>query len=82
MTWLLGLWPKMKLWIISAGIALVFVGILLWRVFDAGRNEQRIRQVEETLGNVRRAAAARAQERSKPTDVEDDPWNRDNWGAR
>jgi uncharacterized membrane protein len=81
-TWFLTLWPKIKLWAIGAGIALVFVGILLWRVFDAGRNEQRIKQVEATLTNVRRAAEARAQERSKPTNVEDDEFNRDRWGPR
>lgn len=71
-----------KLWLIGAGIALVFVGIFVWRVFDAGRNEEKIKRVEDALGNIRRAAEARAQERSKPTDVEHDPWNRDNWGAR
>jgi hypothetical protein len=60
----------------------VFVGILLWRVFDAGRNEEKIKQVEATLTNVRRAAEARAQERSKPTNVEDDEFNRDRWGPR
>jgi hypothetical protein len=81
-TWLLGLGPKIKLWAIGAGIALVFVGILLWRVFDAGRNEEKIKQVEATLTNVRRAAEARAQERSKPTNAEDDEFNRDRWGPR
>jgi len=81
-TWFLILWPKIKLWAIGAGIALLFVGVLLWRVFDAGRNEEKIKQVEATLTNVRRAAEARAQERGKPTNAEDDPWNRDNWGAR
>jgi hypothetical protein len=81
-TWFLTLWPKIKLWAIGAGIALVFVGILLWRVFDAGRNEEKIKQVEATLTNVRRAAEARAQARGKPIDAEDDEFNRDRWGPR
>jgi uncharacterized membrane protein len=79
---LLGLGSKIKLWAIGAGIALVFIAILIWRVFDAGRNEEKIKQVEATLTNVRRAAEARAQERSKPTNVEDDEFNRDRWGPR
>jgi len=71
-----------KLWLTAAGVALVFIGIFVWRVFDAGRNEEKIKRVEDAMANIRRAAEARAQERSKPTNVEDDPWNRDNWGAR
>ena len=63
-------------------IALAIVGIFVWRVFDAGRNEEKIKRVEDALTNIRRAAEARAQERSKPTNAEDDIWNRDNWGAR
>ena len=82
MTWFLPLWPKIKLWAIGVGIALVFVGILIWRVFDAGRNEEKIKQVEATLTNIRRAAQARAQARGKPIDAKDDPWNRDRWGPR
>ena len=82
MTWFLPLWPKIKLWAIGAGLALVFVGILIWRVFDAGRNEEKIKQVEVQLSNIRRAAQARAQARGKPIDAKDDPWNRDRWGPR
>ncbi len=82
MTWFLALWPKIKLWAIGAGLALVFVGILIWRVFDAGRNEEKIKQVEVQLSNIRRAAQARAQARGKPIDAKDDPWNRDRWGPR
>lgn len=67
---------KFKLWAISAGIALLFIGILVWRVFDAGRNEEKIKTVEATLTNIRRAAEARAQERGKPTDEATDPYNR------
>lgn len=73
---------KWKLWLIGAGIALAFVGILVWRVFDAGKNEEKIKSVEAALGNIRRAAEARAQERSKPTNAEDDEFNRDRWGPR
>ncbi|MFY7810014.1 MAG: hypothetical protein ACOVSV_13720 [Fimbriimonadaceae bacterium] len=82
MTWFLTLWSKIKLGVIGVGIALVFVGVLLWRVFDAGRNKEKIKQVEATLTNLRRAAEARAQERSKPTNAEDDEFNRDRWGPR
>ncbi len=71
-----------KLWLIGAGIALVFVGIFVWRVFDAGRNEEKIKRVEDAMANIRRAAGARAHERSNQTNAEDDPFNRDNWGAR
>jgi len=73
---------KLKLWAIGALIAVAVIGIFLWRVFDAGRNEEKIKTVEAALTNIRRAAEARAQERGKPTNAEDDPWNRDNWGAR
>lgn len=73
---------RLKLWAIGALIAVAFIGILLWRVFDAGRNEEKIKTVEATLTNIRRAAEARAQERGKPTNAEDDPWNRDRWGPR
>lgn len=73
---------KLKLWAIGALIAVAFIGILLWRVFDAGRNEEKIKTVEATLTNIRRAAEARAQERGKPTDVEMDEFNRDRWGPR
>ena len=79
MTWFLPLWPKIKLWAIGAGLALVFVGILIWRVFDAGRNEEKIKQVEAQLTNIRRAAQARAQARGKPTNSSEDRFNRDNW---
>lgn len=82
MNWFLTIWPKVQLWAIGAGIALLFIGILVWRVFDAGRNEEKIKTVEATLTNIRRAAEARAQERGKPTDVEDDEFNRDRWGPR
>lgn len=82
MRWLLALGPKIKLWAIGAGLALVFVGILIWRVFDAGRNEEKIKQVEATLTNIRRAAEARAQARGKPIDAEVDEFNRDRWGPR
>ena len=71
-----------KLWLIGAGIALAFVGVLVWRVFDAGKNEEKIKSVEAALGNIRRAAEARAQERSKPTNAEDDEFNRDRFGPR
>jgi predicted negative regulator of RcsB-dependent stress response len=73
---------KWKLWLIGAGIALAFVGILVWRVFDAGKNEEKIKSVEAALGNIRRAAEARAQERSNPTNAETDNFNRDRWGPR
>lgn len=73
---------NLKLWLIGAGIALAFVGILVWRVFDAGRNEEKIKSVEAALGNIRRAAEARAQERSHPTNAEDDEFNRDRFGPR
>ena len=82
MTWFLALWPKIKLWAIGAGLALVFIGILIWRVFDAGRNEEKIKQVEAQLTNIRRAAQARAQARGKPIDAEVDEFNRDRWGPR
>lgn len=72
----------LKLWLIGAGIALAVIGIFVWRVFDAGRNEEKIKSVEAALGNIRRAAEARAQERSKPTNAEDDEFNRDRWGPR
>lgn len=71
-----------KLWLIGAGVALVFVGIFVWRVFDAGRNEEKIKRVEDALTNIRRAAEARAHERSNPTNAEDDEFNRDRWGPR
>ena len=74
--------PNLKLWLIGAGIALAVIGIFVWRVFDAGRNEEKIKSVEAALGNIRRAAEARAQERSKPTNAEDDEFNRDRWGPR
>jgi len=80
--WFLTIWPKVQLWAIGVGVALLFIGILLWRVFDAGRNEEKIKTVEATLTNIRRAAEARAQARGRPIDAKDDPWNRDNWGAR
>jgi len=70
---------NLKLWLIGAGILLAVVGIFIWRVFDAGRNEEKIKSAEAALGNIRRAAEARAQERSKPTNAEDDRFNRDNW---
>jgi len=73
---------NLKLWLIGAGIALAIIGIFVWRVFDAGRNEEKIKSVEAALGNIRRAAEARAQERSKPTNAEDDEFNRDRWGPR
>ena len=73
---------KWKLWLIGAGIALVFVGIFVWRVFDAGRNDEKIKRVEDALANIRRGAEARAQERSNPTNAEDDEFNRDRWGPR
>lgn len=69
---------NLKLWLIGAGIALVFVGIFVWRVFDAGRNEEKIKRVEDAMANIRRAAKARAHERSYPTDASKDPYNRDN----
>ena len=72
---------NLKLWLIGAGIALVFVGIFVWRVFDAGRNDEKIKSVEDALANIRRGAEARAQERSKPTDASTDPFNRDTWTA-
>ena len=74
MTWL----SDLKLWLIGAGIALTIIGIFVWRVFDAGRNEEKIKRVEDALGNIRRAAEARARERSYPTDASKDPYNRDN----
>lgn len=73
---------NLKLWLIGAGIALAVIGIFVWRVFDAGRNEEKIKSVEAALGSIRRAAEARAQERSKPTNAEDDEFNRDRWGPR
>ena len=73
---------NLKLWMIGAGILLAVVGIFIWRVFDAGRNEEKIKSVEAALGNIRRAAEARAQERSKPTNAEDDEFNRDRFGPR
>lgn len=73
---------NLKLWLIGAGIALVFVGIFVWRVFDAGRNEEKIKQVEASLANIRRAAEARAKERSHRTDALEDEFNRDRWGPR
>lgn len=73
---------NLKLWLIGSGIALAIVGIFVWRVFDAGRNEEKIKSVEAALGNTRRAAEARAQERSKPTDALEDEFNRDRWGPR
>lgn len=73
---------KLKLWAIGALIAVAVIGIFLWRVFDAGRNEEKIKTVEATLTNIRRAAEARAQERGKPTDAEVDEFNRDRWGPR
>lgn len=73
---------KIKLWLIGAAVALVFIGVFVWRVFDAGRNEEKIKRVEDAMANIRRAAEARARERSRPTNAEDDPFNRDNWGAR
>jgi len=73
---------NLKLWLIGAGIALVFVGIFVWRVFDAGRNDEKIKRVEDALTNIRRAAEARAQERSTPTDAAKDSFNRDTWGPR
>lgn len=73
---------NLKLWLIGAGILLAVVGIFIWRVFDAGRNEEKIKSVEAALGNIRRAAEARAQERSKPTNAEDDEFNRDRFGPR
>lgn len=82
MTWFLTIWPKVKLWAIGAGIALLFIGILVWRVFDAGRNEEKIKTVEATLTNIHRAAEARAQERMRPTNAEVDEFNRDRWGPR
>lgn len=74
--------PRLQLWLIGAGIALAVIGIFVWRVFDAGRNEEKIKSVEAALGNIRRAAEARAQERSNPTNAEDDEFNRDRWGPR
>lgn len=73
---------NLKLWLIGAGIALAIVGIFVWRVFDAGRNEEKIKQVEASLANIRRAAEARAKERSHPTDALEDEFNRDRWGPR
>lgn len=73
---------NLKLWMIGAGILMAVVGVFIWRVFDAGRNEEKIKSVEAALGNIRRAAEARAQERSKPTNAEDDEFNRDRWGPR
>lgn len=73
---------NLKLWLIGAGITLAIVGIFVWRVFDAGRNEEKVKSVEAALGNIRRAAEARAQERSKPTNAEDDEFNRDRFGPR
>lgn len=73
---------NLKLWMIGAGILLAVVGIFIWRVFDAGRNEEKIKSVEAALGNIRRAAEARAQERSKPTNAKDDEFNRDRFGPR
>ena len=70
---------NLKLWLIGAGIVLAVIGIFVWRVFDAGRNEEKIKSVEAALGNIRRAAEARAKERSKPTDALEDRFNRDNW---
>lgn len=70
---------NLKLWLIGAGIALAIIGIFVWRVFDAGRNEEKIKSVEAALGNIRRAAEARAKERSHPTDALEDRFNRDNW---
>lgn len=72
---------KWKLWLIGAGVALAFVGILVWRVFDAGRSEEKIKRVEDALANIRRGAEARAQERNRPTDASTDPFNRDTWTA-
>ena len=74
--------PNLKLWLIGAGIALAVIGIFVWRVFDAGRNEEKIKSVEAALGNIRRAAEARANERSNPTNAETDNFNRDRWGPR
>lgn len=76
------MFANLKLWLVGAGIAVVIVGIFVWRVFDAGRNEEKIKQVEASLANIRRAAEARAQERSKPTDAMEDEFNRDRWGPR
>ena len=73
---------NLKLWLIGAGIALAIIGIFVWRVFDAGRNEEKIKGVEAALGNIRRAAEARAQERSNPTNAEVDEFNRDRFGPR
>lgn len=73
---------KLKLWAVGALIAITVVGIFIWRVFDAGRNEEKIKRVEDALANIRRGAAARANERSNPTDVEMDEFNRDRWGPR
>ena len=73
---------NLKLWLIGAGIALAVIGIFVWRVFDAGKNEEKIKQVEGALANIRRAAEARAQERSTPTDAAKDSFNRDTWGPR
>jgi len=78
LAWLSGV----KLWLIGAGVALAFVGILVWRVFDAGRSEEKIKRVEDALANIRRGAEARARERSYPTDASKDSFNRDTWGPR
>lgn len=74
LAWLSGV----KLWLIAGGIGLAFVGVLFWRVFDAGRNEEKIKRVEDAMANIRRGAEARARERSYPTDASKDPYNRDN----
>lgn len=73
---------NLKLWLIGAGIALAVIGIFVWRVFDAGKNDEKIKRVEDALTNIRRAAEARAQERSTPTDAAKDSFNRDTWGSR
>lgn len=73
------IFTNLRLYAIYALIAVAVIGIFVWRVFSAGRNEEKVKSMESALNAIREAAEARANERRNPTNEQTDYNNRDNW---
>lgn len=69
-------------WCAGALVALLLFGAVAVRYYFKGKSTARAEAIEGALKSVAEGIKARIEERRNPTNEKDDPWNRDNWGAR